>query len=197
MKTPKSQLTAEHLSTKKTRTYQQKIFYIQRQRRSNNEVVGGALLWYNQIPYQQSGQVTNGKNIIQQRFSHRIESSRPHVKLPSLDFWHWEEEPLSIWLWIPSGLECRSSTGLGETETPPVEGACKVSHAMGPRTKQLLHRSLGQTHLWVFEGLLERLESAVVHCGGKDTGRRSLREYSLLWGFLEVSIWAPRSGPTQ
>ena len=34
-----------------------------------------------------------------------------------------------------AGLECRSSTGLGETETPLLEGAHKFSHTLGPSTK--------------------------------------------------------------
>ena len=31
--------------------------------------------------------------IILQRLSHRSESSEPHVRLPSLEVWHWKEEP--------------------------------------------------------------------------------------------------------
>ena len=52
------------------------------------------------------------------------------------------------------GLECRSSTGLGETETPLLEAVNKFSCVLGPRAKQLFHRSWAQTYLWVLEGLL-------------------------------------------
>ena len=61
------------------------------------------------------------------------------------------------------GLECRSSTGLRERET--LQDAHKVLCALGPRVKQELHKNLGQTYLWVLEGLLGRQMSAVSHCG--------------------------------
>ena len=105
--------------------------------------------------------------------------------------------PQSIWLWRPVGLECRGSTGMGETETLLLEGAHKVSCTLGPRPKQWLHRSLGQTFLWVLEHLLGRWESAVARCGGKDTGGRPPREYWLAWAVPEVTILAMRLGPNQ
>ena len=41
------------------------------------------------------------------------------------------------------------------TKQPPLwKGAHKASHALGPGTKQWLHRSPGQTHLPLLEGLL-------------------------------------------
>lgn len=40
--------------------------------------------------------------------------------------------------WRPARLERRSSTGLGEIETPFSEGTYKFSHALGPRAKQWL-----------------------------------------------------------
>ena len=52
------------------------------------------------------------------------------------------------------GLSTGNSTGLGETETPLLEETHKVSWLPGPRTKQVLLKNLGQTYLWVFEGLL-------------------------------------------
>ena len=59
-------------------------------------------------------------------------TSEPHVRLPSLRVWQQEEEPQSIWLGRPEELECRSSTGLEETETPLLEDAHKISHALVP-----------------------------------------------------------------
>ena len=70
-----------------------KIFYIERQRRSHNKMVGGALSWYNPISYLPVGQPTNWKIIVSQRFSHWSESSQPHVRLPILRVWNREEEP--------------------------------------------------------------------------------------------------------
>ena len=40
-------------------------------------------------------------------------------------------------------LDCRSSTGLGETETPLLEGTYKFSCAPGPRAKAVTSQHLG------------------------------------------------------
>ena len=120
---------------------------------------GGMFSWYNHIPYLLP---TNWKVIISQRFSHRSESFEPQVRLPSLGMWHWEEEPPEHLALKASGLECRHSTGLGETETPLLEGTHEVSHALGPRTKQWHHRSMVQAYLWVGLG---RQRVAVSHVG--------------------------------
>ena len=111
---------------------------------------------YNQIPYLPCGQPTNWRTVISQKFSHTIESSEPYVRVPSEGSSIRRRSPQSIWLWKPAGLECRSSIGLGETETPLLEGAHKVSHELGPRAKQWIHRSLGHTYLQVLEDLLGR-----------------------------------------
>ena len=58
-----------------------------------------------------------------------------------------------------------------------MEGAYKVSHALGPSTKQYLHNNLGYSYLRVLEGLLGRQRSTIAHCEGKDTGSGSPREY--------------------
>ena len=141
-KTPKSQLTGEQPLTKKTGTYQKKIFYIQQQRRSHSEMVGGVLLWCNQLPYQPGAQPTNWKIITLQKFSHRSESSESHIRLPSLRVWLREEE-------CPEYLAFKASraweqelhrTGGNRDSTL---GGHKVSHTLGPSTKQWFHRSLG------------------------------------------------------
>ena len=120
---------------------------------------GGVFSWYDHIPYLLP---TYWKIIISQRFSHRSESFEPQVRLPSLGTWHWEEEPPEHLALKASGLECRHFTELGETETPLLEGAQEVSHALGPRAKQWLHRSMAQAYLWVG---LRRQRVAVSHCG--------------------------------
>ena len=138
-------------------------------------MVGGALLWYNKIPYLPGGWPTNWKIIMSQRFSHRIELS-PMSGSPAWGSGIGKRSPQSIWHWRSVGLECRSCTGLMETETPLLEGSHKVSHALGPRprAKQWLHRSPGQTYLWISESL----EEAEVGCGsmwGQGPGGGSLR----------------------
>ena len=174
------------------------IFYIQRQRRSHNLTVAEVLSRYNQILYPLGGQPTNWKIIILQRFSHRSENSKPHVRLSQPGgSGIGRRSPQSIWLWRPVRLECRSSRGLGETENPLLESAHKVSRALGPRAKQWLHRSLGQTYLQVLKGLLRRWRSTATHHEGKDPGGRGPSEYSLAWTLLEVTILALRPGLTQ
>ena len=130
-------------------------------------------------------------------FTHRSESSEPHVRFPSLGVWHQEEEPPEHLALKTSGLVFRRSTGWRETETPLFEGTHKVSCALGPWAKQWLHRSLGQTYLWVLEALLGRRGSAVAHCRGKDTGGRDAMQFSSEWAPLVVTILALRPGPTQ
>ena len=49
-----------------------------------NEPKGGRQnSWYNQLQYPLGGWTTNWRVIVLQRFSHRSESSEPHVRLPS------------------------------------------------------------------------------------------------------------------
>ena len=77
-------------------------------------------------------------------------------------------------------FDYRTSTGLGETETPFLEGTHKVVCTLGPRGKeQCSHRRLNHTYQLVLEGLLQRWGAAVAHCGDKDTGSRSSGKYSL------------------
>ena len=61
----------------------------------------------------------------------------------------------------------RSSTGLEETETPLLEGAHRLSCALGPRANQVLHKNLGQTYLRVLEGLLGKQRVAVARFGDR------------------------------
>ena len=65
--------------------------------------------------------------------------------------------PQRIKLWRLAGFDCRTLTGLGETETPLLEDTHKVVCTSGPRRKELWpHRTLNQTYLLVLEGLLQR-----------------------------------------
>ena len=91
------------------------------------------------------GSPTDWKVTGSQRLTYGSESSEPHIKLPLVEIWNWGKEPLELLALKASGLLHRSSAGLGETETPFLNGAHRVSHALGPRTKQRLYRNLGQT----------------------------------------------------
>ena len=61
-----------------------------------------------------------------QKLTYRSESSKPHITAPCLGTWHWEKEPLEHWHGRPVGLVHRSSTGLGEMETPFLKGAHRL-----------------------------------------------------------------------
>ena len=58
-----------------------------------------------------------------------------------------------------------------------LEGSHKASHELGPSTKKYLHRNLGDTYIGVLVDLPGRRRWTIVHCGLKDTGSRSPREY--------------------
>ena len=117
------------------------------------------------------------------------EGSEPHVRLPSLGSGNGRRNPQRIRLWRPVGFDCRTSTGLGETETPLLEGTHEVVRVAGPRGKeQWPHSRLNQTYLLMLEGLLKRWGVAVAHRGNKDTGSRSSEKSSLTWALLESAI---------
>ena len=87
------------------------------------------------------------------------------------------------------GFDCRTLTGLGETETPLLEGTHRVVCSSGPRRKeQWPHRRLNQTYLLVVEHLLQRRGVAVTHCRDKDTGSRSSGKYTWSWALPESAI---------
>ena len=52
-----------------------------------------------------------------QRFSHRSKSSEPQVRLLNLGIWHQKQKFPKHLALRPVGLECRSATGLGETDS--------------------------------------------------------------------------------
>ena len=109
--------------------------------------------------------------------THKLENNNTKEILPLL----WGSEPTSgfpawgpnqrtgnpqgIWPWRPVGFDYKTSTGLGETETPVLERTNEIVHTPRPRGKeQWLHRRLNQNYLPVLEGLLWRSGLAVAHC---------------------------------
>ena len=78
------------------------------------------------------------------------------------------------------GIDCKTSRGLGETETQLLEGAHGIVCASGPggRSSDPGGR-LNQTYLLVLEGLLQRRGLALFHRRDKDTGSGGSGKYSL------------------
>ena len=109
-----------------------KVSYTQRERRSYIKVVGGCFCDISHsIP---TGWATHRlkNNYITEALPQKWDFwTSPQV--PSLGVWHWEKEPLEHLALRPTGLVHRSSIGLGETETPLLEGAHRVSCAVGAR----------------------------------------------------------------
>ena len=70
---------------------------------------------------------------IPQKSTHWSEGSEPQVRLPNLGVWQRKEEFLENQILRLVGYDCRTLTGLGETETPLLEGTHKVVCALGPR----------------------------------------------------------------
>ena len=82
-----------------------------------------------------------------------------------------------IWPWRPVGFDYRTSTGLGETETPVLESTNKILCIPRPREKQKWpHRRLNQNYLLVLEGLLWSCGSAGAHrrASSSSPGRSAL-----------------------
>jgi len=144
-----------------------KDILLQKTKRRPHQEVGGAILWYKQPHTSWVGSPRDWKVIGSQRLTYRSESSEPHIKPSRVGIWHWEKEPESIWHWRSVRLMCRSSTGLGEMETPVLKGAHRLLRALGPRAKQSLHRNLGQTWLWFLKDLLGKQGLNVACCGGR------------------------------
>ena len=193
MKAPKSQLNAEQQSTIKIQTFQKKIFYIQKQKRSHSGTVGGILLWYNQIPYFPGEWTTHSKIIVLQRFSHGSESSETLIRIPSLVSGLSKRKPQSIWLWRLMGLDLMSSTGMRETEILFKEGAHKLWCAWGSRAQQWPHKSWPDLP-GVLGDLLRRWGRWWLTVSQGHWWQRH-REYSSDWVLLEVIILALRSSP--
>ena len=93
-----------------------------------------------------------------------------------------------IRLWRPAGFDCRTSTGLGETDST-FGGHKQILCTPGPKgKKQWPHGRLNQTYLLVLEGLLWRRGLAVAHCGDRGTGSSSPGRCPLVWALLEFTI---------
>ena len=97
--------------------------------------------------------------------------------------------PQGMWPWRPAGFDYNTSTGLGETETPVLDGKYKTLHASTLRRKeQWPHRRLSQNQLLVLEGLLWRHWSTGAHHRDEGTGSCSPGRLPLVLTLLGVAI---------
>ena len=147
-------LTTTDKKKKKKTSHQKKIFDILKQR-SHNKMTGVVVYQHNEIPFLLGEWPTKLNIIILQRFFHKSESSEPHTRLPSLVVLETERgDPANLTL-KAGGVWSQNSTGLGEIETPLLEGTHKILNAPGHRRKSndIIER-LGKPHLLVLEGLL-------------------------------------------
>ena len=95
--------------------------------------------------------------------THKLEKNNTKEVLPLLwRFWTLHQSsqlrtgnPQGIWPWRPVRFDYKTSTGLGETETPVLEGINKALHAPRLRGKeQWPHRRLNPNYLPVLVGPL-------------------------------------------
>ena len=131
----------------------------------------------------------NWRLIIPQKFTHWSEGFEPHIRLPNLGFWQWEEEFPEIQTLKPSRTWLQDFHRIGGNRDSTLGGTHKVVCASGPRgKKQWPHRRLNHTYLLVLGGFLQRQGATVAHLGDKDTGSRSSGKYSLVWALPESAI---------
>ena len=144
----------------------------ERKRRPHQEV-GGAISQYKQPHTSWVGNPTERKLTGSQRLTYRSESSEPHIKLSRVGIWHREKEPLEHLALKASGAHVQKLHKMGETGTPFLKGAHRLSRALSPRAKQRLHRNLGQTCLWMLEDLLGNLGQLWLVVGEEHWRQRS------------------------
>ena len=110
-------------------------------RRSHSEMVGGAQSQY----YHKKIKSYNcwvGDSQTGKQLYHRSPPTGVEKVLSSMSgFPIWgsgngRRNSQRIKLWRLAGFDCRTSTGLGETETPLLEGTHKIVCASGPRGKE-------------------------------------------------------------
>ena len=175
------------------------IFYIQRQRKSHKEMVGGAHSQYSQILHQLGGWHTNWKiTIIADVLPEEWEFWAPHQAPQSRCPASGGGAPRASGFEGQQGLSARAPQDWGNRDSI-LEGCTQsLMHTGTQGKKQWLHISLGQTYPLVLERLPRKWGAAVAHfCGEKDTGGRANTEYSSAWALLEAAILTPRPGPTQ
>ena len=121
---------------------------------------------------------TNWRTIIQRSSPTVVTIPNPTSGFPAWGPDKRTGNPQGLWRWSPAGSDYK--TGLGETETPDLEGINKILHAPRLRGKeQGLHRKLNQNYQLGLEGVLLRHGSAGAHCRDRVTGRSCQGRFSL------------------
>ena len=137
----------------------------------------------------QVGDPQTGEQNYQRRSPTVIKFLNPTSGFPTWGSSKGTRNPQGIWLWKPSVFDYRISTGLGEAETPLLEGINKILYAPGPRVKkQWPHRKLNQIHLLVMEVLLWRHRSAVPPLRDKGTSSSSTGRCPFAEALLGIAI---------
>ena len=118
-----------------------------------------------------------------------------HVRFPSLvsDIGRWRSQ--SIRFWKSAGFNNRNSIGVGERETPLLEGTQGFVYSRTQEKKQWPYKTLGQTCLRFWRdysgGSYGRGSLQRQNPGGSSSGG-----YLLAQAFQESAIFSPRPGPT-
>ena len=152
--------------------------------------------WDDRILYLPGGQPTNFKIIILQRFSHRSESSEPHIRLLSLLVWYQEEEPPEHLSLKASGAWWQELHKTWVNWRNILRGHTQGSYKLGPR---------GKSSDFIAAWVRPTCWSWRVSWGGGrlwlTSGTRTLVAEvlgSTHWFELsEAAILTPRLGPTQ
>ena len=103
------------------------------------------------------GWLTDWRTLIPQKSTHWSEGSEPHVRLPNLGVWQWEEEFLEKQTSKASGIWLQDFDRTGGNRDSTLGGHTQSSVCIRTQgKKQWRHRRLNQTYLLVLEGLLQR-----------------------------------------
>ena len=150
--------------------------------------VGGTDLWYNQIPHPPGGHPTNWRVIILQRFSHRSESSEPHIRIPSPGVQHREDKPPRTFGFEDQwGLIAGASLDWGRDF---IQRASQHPSAPDPRKKEQSARSLtreARPICWSWRVSQWAREEAVAYPRDLHNGGRHFGEHSNTWMVLFVA----------
>ena len=90
---------------------------------------------YKQPHTSQVGSPTDWKLTGSQRFTHRSESSEPHIKPSHAGICHWEKEPLEHLALKASGACAQELHRTGGNRDPFLKGTHRLSSAPGPRAE--------------------------------------------------------------
>ena len=157
--------------------------------------------WCNPIP--PGAQSTGWRIIILQKFSHRSDSSKPHIRLPGLGGLAWGRggAPRAFGFEGQQGLIAGAPGDWEKQRLHSWKAHTGSFTCWDPGQTQWIYRSLSRTYLLVLEGLLGRRGVAVALSGSVDTGGGDFWECSATWTLKVADIWlgssASRPGPTQ